>query len=481
ALSDNLLSFSPDGTKLSYEGTAALPGTPTSQIGPEQLYIAPLSLGTVVASTALTFTFQTSATESAIGAPVTAGTDGKSYINAEHFNGGAITLTGTADAGDHVVVTDATGATIGALTADAITGAWSLGVTGLVDGHSYAYTATATNATGSTATGNIAFTVDATAPTVAITGFPITTLTSPTITLSGTGEPGTKVFLFDNPALLMLNATTLLGSAVTVDSTGHWSETVTLPASYPVHHIWAEDTDAAYNTGMSSEVDFLYQPPAPPPPPPPPTAPVITSDGGGTTATIAVSRNEHFSSQPANFVTKVVATDANAGHTVSYAIVGGADASEFAIDAKSGALTFLAKPDTGTYTVKVAAVDSASTGGMNLTDTQKLTVTVGTSRLNGDSANHDTFDLGHNVGTVKVGNVNFTRDTFTFDKTMFADTSALVAHAADVVVNGQHSTQITYTAPAGQPAEHDVITLTNVSLTSFKAAVLAHPDDFHFV
>ena len=101
--------------------------------------------------------------------------------------------------------------------------------------------------------------------------------------------------------------------------------------------------------------------------------PVIASNGGGATAAVSVAENTLS-------VTTVNATDANAGQTISYSIVGGADAAKFSINAQTGVLRFVAAPDFETrldqgannvYDVTVAARDSAGA-----TDTQAIAVTV---------------------------------------------------------------------------------------------------------
>jgi Ca2+-binding RTX toxin-like protein len=101
-------------------------------------------------------------------------------------------------------------------------------------------------------------------------------------------------------------------------------------------------------------------------------APVITSDGGGATAAISIAENGAF-------VTTVAATDSDSP-TLSYAIVGGADAALFQIDPTTGALVFVSAPDfenptdqnhDNIYNVIVQASDGSNT------DTQSLTVTVG--------------------------------------------------------------------------------------------------------
>jgi len=67
-------------------------------------------------------------------------------------------------------------------------------------------------------------------------------------------------------------------------------------------------------------------------------APVITSNSGGASASINVAEN-------GTAVTTVAASDADAGTTLTYSIVGGTDAGLFSIDVNSGVLTFLAAPD----------------------------------------------------------------------------------------------------------------------------------------
>jgi uncharacterized protein YjiK/2',3'-cyclic-nucleotide 2'-phosphodiesterase (5'-nucleotidase family)/Ca2+-binding RTX toxin-like protein len=101
-------------------------------------------------------------------------------------------------------------------------------------------------------------------------------------------------------------------------------------------------------------------------------APVITSNGGSPAGTVSVAEN-------GTAVTTVTATDADAGTTLTYAISGGADASKFAINATTGALTFVTAPDfekpTDAGTNNVYDVVVTASDGTN-TDTQALAVTV---------------------------------------------------------------------------------------------------------
>ncbi len=102
--------------------------------------------------------------------------------------------------------------------------------------------------------------------------------------------------------------------------------------------------------------------------------PLISSNGGGSTAALNVAEN-------ATGVTTVTATDADSAATLTYSLIGGADQAKFAINASTGALTFVSAPnfeapaDSGgdnVYNVTVQVSDGA--GGF--TDTQAIAVTV---------------------------------------------------------------------------------------------------------
>jgi Ca2+-binding RTX toxin-like protein len=100
-------------------------------------------------------------------------------------------------------------------------------------------------------------------------------------------------------------------------------------------------------------------------------APVITSNGG---APAAFSIPENTTA-----VTNVTAIDPDAGSTLTFSLVPGADAARFTIDPTTGALAFITAPDFETpadaggnnvYDVTVQVSDGA------LTDTQAIAVTV---------------------------------------------------------------------------------------------------------
>ncbi|WP_367848130.1 cadherin domain-containing protein [Rhodoferax sp. WC2427] len=122
--------------------------------------------------------------------------------------------------------------------------------------------------------------------------------------------------------------------------------------------------------------------------------PAITSNGGGPSATASVS-------ELSTAVTTVVAFDAD-GSTLTYGIVGGADAALFTINASSGALGFVLGPDfenpqdagaNNVYDVQVQASDGT------FVDTQSIAVTV--TDLN-DSAPNITSNGGGATAAISV-------------------------------------------------------------------------------
>ena len=126
------------------------------------------------------------------------------------------------------------------------------------------------------------------------------------------------------------------------------------------------------------------------------------------------------------------ATDPD-GKPITYKIVGGADASQFKIDPTSDVLSFKSHPHDGkTYSLTVAAFDGPPGSAGSLSDVQTLTVKVANGLMNGSATSNDTFDLGHKFGVELVTNFD--------DKTLFANTTDVLAHAQEVVLFGQHET-----------------------------------------
>jgi PHD/YefM family antitoxin component YafN of YafNO toxin-antitoxin module len=131
--------------------------------------------------------------------------------------------------------------------------------------------------------------------------------------------------------------------------------------------------------------------------------PVITSNGGGASASLQIHEGE-------TAVTIVAASDSDGPRPVTYSIAGGANAGLFAIDAATGALSFIAAPDYeapaegsgNVYTVTVKASDG------ELTAFQSLSITVAdvnenvtiTSNGGGDAAAMSVAENGTAVTVV---------------------------------------------------------------------------------
>ncbi|WP_456765740.1 Ig-like domain-containing protein [Bradyrhizobium sp. USDA 3650] len=142
-------------------------------------------------------------------------------------------------------------------------GAWSFTPSGLADGL-HTIVASQTDSFGNTGSASLSFTLDTTAPAVAITtiegGDNLINAAEAAggVQISGTAEIG--------------SALTVNGAAVTVDATGHWTTSIT-PAGQGALAVTAIATDAAGNTASTSTtltVDTV----AP--------AVAITSTGGAT-------------------------------------------------------------------------------------------------------------------------------------------------------------------------------------------------------
>ena len=163
-------------------------------------------------------------------------------------------------------------------------------------------------------------------------------------------------------------------------------------------------------------------------------SPVITSNGAGATASVNVAEN-------ATAVTTVTATDADAGSTLTYSIVGGADAARFTVDASTGALSFVSAPDyenptdAGTnnvYDVTVQVSDGT------LTDTQSIAVRVNnvndnapvvTSNAAGATASINAAENGTAVTTVTATDAD-AGSTLTYSIVGGADAARFIVDAS---------------------------------------------------
>ncbi|KAB0506095.1 type I secretion C-terminal target domain-containing protein [Pseudomonas lini] len=213
----------------------------------------------------------------------------------------------------------------------------------------------------------------ATAVTVTINGSnDAAVLSSASVTLTETNAPLTTTGTLtisdvDNPeTFLAQSGTAGTNGTFAIDAAGNWSYTAnsafdtlnvgdSLTDTFTV--LSADGTATAVTVTINGSND----------------APTITSNGGGATASVSVAENT-------STVTTVTATDADLpAQTLSYSIVGGADAAKFSIVSGTGALSFTSAPnfeaptDSGTnnvYDVIVRASDGT------LFDDQALAISV---------------------------------------------------------------------------------------------------------
>ncbi len=198
--------------------------------------------GNILTSSAVVFTLSTTAPTVTEALTIDTGSSASGHITSND----ALSGTGLANTVVHFTIDGSAIATT--VTANA-QGAWSFTPSGLADG-AHTIVASQTDAFGNTGTASLSFTLDTTAPVVAITSSGgATNQASQTITGSvDVADAGTTVTLFDN------GSATPLGTA-TVASDGSWSASVTLSGNGS-HSIVAKDTDAAGNTGTSTPVVF---------------------------------------------------------------------------------------------------------------------------------------------------------------------------------------------------------------------------------
>ena len=237
------------------------------------------------------------------------------------------------------------------VTADA-TGAWSFTPSGLADG-AHTIVASQTDTFGNTGTASLSFTLDTTAPVVAIgSSGGATNQAAQTITGTvDTADAGTTVTLFDN------GSATALGTA-TVGSDGSWSTGVTLSGNGS-HSIVARDTDAAGNTGSSGAVVFNLST----------TGPTLTE---ALTIDTGSSSSDHITSNDALTGSGLAST------VVHFSIDGSAIATTVTADA-TGAWSFTPSGlADGAHTIVASQTDSfGNTGTASLSFTLDTTAPSG--------------------------------------------------------------------------------------------------------
>ncbi|MEQ0890313.1 Ig-like domain-containing protein [Pseudomonas aeruginosa] len=318
------------------------------------------------------------------------------------------TISGTAEPGSTVTLTDGNGDPIGQVTADG-SGNWSFTpTTPLADGT--VVNATATDAAGNTS-GQASVTVDGVAPAT-----PTVNLSNGS-SLTGTAEPGSTVTLTDgngNPI-----------AEVTADGSGNWTYTPSTPiANGTVVNVVAQDAAGNNSPGASVTVDSQA-----------PAAPVINPSNG-----ITISG----SAEPGSTVTL---TDGN-GNSIAQVTADGSGSWTFTPStplANGTVVNATATDPTGNTSAPASTTVDSQAPAAPLVDPSNGTTISGTAEPGSSVTLTD--GSGNPIGQVTAdgsGNWSFTPTT------PLADGTVVNATATDAAGNtsGQASVTVDGVAPA---------------------------------
>jgi len=199
-------------------------------------------------------------------------------------------------------------------------------------------------------------------------------------------------------------------------------------------------------------------------------ASVITSGGGGATAHYIIEDVD--GDKGPTEVTTIKAADVDQGDTVTYSIVGGANAKLFAINPATGVLTLTDHDGGDDHKAPLEVKVAASDGHLSKVQTLLVQLSDG-DHMVGDAAHGqaETFVFAPQFEHATVANfdpASANHDVLQFDHTIFTDAQAVLAASRQVGPDVQISHD------AGH-ADHETIVLQNVNLS------LLHANDMVFV
>ena len=332
-------------------------------------------------------------------------------------------LTGSGDP-NAVVHFTVDGTQIGSTATANASGVWTFTPSGLADG-SHTVVASETDAGGHTVTASLTFTLDTTAPTVAITS--AGSLTNHTTqTISGTINTADA-----NLTVSIYEGSTLVGAATPL-ANGTWTTPVTLLSTQGAQAITAEATDAAGNLGTSSPVTYTLDTIAP--------VVAITSTGGLT-------------NNPTQTVRGTVDV-ADAGTIVT--LYDGTTVLGTAIVQPNGSWNYtVTLPTSGANTLTAQDTDAAGdTGTSNaVVYTLDTTPPAVTERLFSDTGSSSTDKITSNDELTGSGDpnavVSFTVDGKSITATATANASGVWTFTPSGLADGVHTIVASETDAAG--------------------------------
>ena len=416
---------------------------------------------TSAASPAVTFTADTAAP---LAPAITSPTSGTTS------NDNTPTLSGTAEANSIINIYD--GATlIGTTTADG-SGAWTFTPSAPLTDGSHSLTATSKDAGGNTspASNAVTFIADTAAPTAPAITSPVsgTNSNDNTPTLSGTGEVGSTVTIYDG--------TTLIGTT-TVDNSGNWTFTPSTPLTDGSHSLTATSTDEGGNTSPASNaVTFVADTSAP-------LEPAITSPLSGTNSndntptftgtgepgsvvkvydgTTVIGTTTVDNSGNWTFTPSTPLTDGNHSITVTVTDAGGntspaSNAVTFIADTSAPLVPAITSPVSGTNSNDNTPTFTGIGEPGSVVKVYDGTTVIGTTTV--DNSGNWTFtpttpltDGNHSI-TVTVTDAGGNTSPASNAVTFIADTSAPLAPAITSPVSGTNSNDNTPTfTGTGEP------------------------------
>ena len=351
------------------QGNGSWSSTVTLNNGPNSL-TARVSdaAGNTATSSAVVYTLSTTGPTVTEALVADTGTSATDHVTANP----ALNGTGLANTAVHFTID---GSPIGAtVTADA-QGAWSFTPSGLGDGP-HTIVASQTDSFGNTGSASLSFTLDTTAPAVAITssGGPVNQASQ---TITGTVDVADA-----GATVTILDGTTAIGTAI-VQGNGSWSSTVTLNNGQ--NSLTARVSDAAGNTATSSAVVYTLST----------TGPTVTE---ALVADTGTSATDHVTANPALSGTGLA-------NTVVHLTIDGVLSTATATTDAQGAWSFTPSGlADGPHTIVASQIDPfGNTGSASLSFTLDTTAPAVAITSTGGPVNQASQTITGTVGIADAG------------------------------------------------------------------------------